>query len=454
MAYRCKNCGHFSLKWMGKCPDCEQWNSFEEVTEAEEKGANQDFTWIESDIKPLADIELDRTRRWRTRIGEFDRILGGGIIPGALILIGGEPGVGKSTLMLQVAGKLSSSNQKESNRPVVYISGEELPGQIKLRANRLGVGDQYDLLVLSEQSLLRVEKKLKDLKPQAIIVDSIQSIIPSLSKTGGPGSIQQVGEATYELNKLAKRQEAAIFLIGHITKGGELAGPKTIEHMVDVVMYLEGGNESDIRILRAVKNRYGATDEIGVFQMKENGLNEVINPSKFFTGRDNGSKSGSSIVPSLEGTRPILVEIQALVTSSGYGNSQRRCTGLDYNRVLLLLAVIEKNLGLHIGSEDIYLNLAGGISIKETALDLGITSAVVSSFKNRPLASRTIIVGEVSLNGEVRRVKKLKTRLNEAAKLGYERAVIPMVDDGYKLDLPMEIVSVRNIKEAMDVLEL
>lgn len=449
MAYKCTNCGHFSLKWMGRCPDCNQWNSFEEVIENGREDI-QDFTWIESNLKPLSDVKLDATKRWETEIGEFDRIMGGGIIPGALTLLGGEPGVGKSTLMLQVAGNLARSKEGKDNRPIIYISGEELPAQIKLRANRLELKGEHNLLILSEQSLPRIEKELKKLNPSTVIVDSIQSIVPSLAKTTGPGSIQQVGEATYELNKLAKRQGSAIFLIGHITKGGELAGPKAIEHMVDVVMYLEGGSESDVRILRAVKNRYGAIDEVGVFQMKEKGLNEIINPSKFFTARGNEAKPGSSIVPSLEGTRPILVEIQALVSPSGYGNSQRRCTGLDFNRVLLLLAVIEKNLGLHIGSEDVYLNLAGGISIKETALDLGITAAVVSSFKNRPIIQGTIVVGEVSLNGEVRRIRKLKERLFEATKLGYKRAVIPMLDNRFQLDSPMEAISVRNIDEAMD----
>lgn len=452
MAYRCTNCGYFSLKWMGRCPDCNEWSSFQEVTEGTETG--QDFSWIKSELKPLAQVKLDTTRRWKTNINEFDRILGGGIIPGALILIGGEPGVGKSTLMLQVVGKLADSRSGESGRPIIYISGEELPSQIKLRANRLGVFGDYNLLILSEQSLTRIKNEIKNLNPACVIVDSIQSIVPSGAKALGPGTIQQVGEATYELNKLAKRQGSAIFLIGHITKGGELAGPKAIEHMVDVVMYLEGGNESDVRILRAVKNRYGAIDEIGVFQMKENGLNEVINPSKFFTARGDEPKSGSSIVPSLEGTRPILVEIQALVSSSGYGNSQRRCTGLDFNRVLLLLAVIEKNLGLHIGGEDIYLNLAGGISIRETALDLGVTAAVVSSFKNRPIDSKAIVVGEVSLSGEVRRVKKLKGRLLESAKLGYKKAIVPMLDSGFQLNSPLEVKQVKNIGEAMGALEL
>ena len=455
MRYRCQNCGYQSLKWLGRCPTCGQWESFLEHQETPQ-------TFI-SAAKPqaLAEIELDAGGRWPTGIGEFDRILGGGVIAGSLILIGGEPGVGKSTIMLEVAGRLARSVKN----PVIYVSGEEAPAQIKLRAERLGLGSEKNLLILSEQNLLAIAQAVTDAKASAVVIDSIQVVFPPFSKEG-IGTTQQVGEATFELSKLAKSQKIPIFLIGHITKGGELAGPKAIEHMVDVVLYLEGGRESDIRILRSVKNRYGSTDEIGVFQMKKRGLVEITNPSEFFTARGAIAKPGSVIVPSLEGTRPILIEIQALVSSARYssGYPQRRATGLDYNRIALLLAVIEKRLGLHIGGEDVYLNVAGGLTIRETATDLGVTAAVVSSFKNRAIARDTVVVGEVSLSGEVRRVRKLKERLSEAAKLGYKRAVVPAgeaagpaVGATYAPQAQkssLEVAAVAGIEQAMEALGL
>ncbi len=440
MRFRCQNCGYQSLKWLGRCPTCGQWDSFAEHQEAPFSTAKP---------QALADIELDATARWPTGIGEVDRILGGGVIAGSLILIGGEPGIGKSTLMLQAAGQFA-----KNKAPVIYVSGEEAPAQIKLRAERLGLGAEKNLLILSEQNLSAIEQAVKEVKASAAVVDSIQAVFPPHGKEG-IGSTQQVGEATFELNKLAKSQKIPIFLIGHITKSGEFAGPKAIEHMVDVVLYLEGGRESDIRILRSVKNRYGSTDEIGVFQMKKRGLIEITNPSEFFTDRSAIAKPGSVIVPSLEGTRPILIEIQALVSSARYssGYPQRRATGLDYNRIALLLAVIEKRLDLHIGGEDVYLNVAGGLTIRETATDLGVTAAVVSSFKNKPIPRDTVVVGEVSLNGEVRRVRKLRERLSEAAKLGYKRAVVPAGEAAGPLpQSALDVVAITSIEQAMEAL--
>lgn len=449
MRYRCQNCGYQSLKWLGRCPTCGQWDSFVEYEETSQL----------STAKPqaLAEIELDATARWPTGIGEVDRVLGGGVITGSLILIGGEPGIGKSTLMLQAAGSLARSTKNHA--PVIYVSGEEAPAQIKLRAQRLGLGAEKNLLILSEQNLLAIEQRVKEAKASAVVIDSIQAVFPPF-RGEGIGTTQQVGEATFELSKLAKSQKIPIFLIGHITKGGELAGPKAIEHMVDVVLYLEGGRESDIRILRSVKNRYGSTDEIGVFQMKKKGLVEITNPSEFFTDRGAIAKPGSVIVPSLEGTRPILIEIQALVSSARYsgGYPQRRATGLDYNRIALLLGVIEKRLGLQIGGEDVYLNVAGGLTIRETATDLGVIAAVVSSFKNRAIARDTVVVGEVSLSGEVRRVRKLRERLSEAAKLGYKRAVVPAGEaagpavEAQKSSL--DVVPAAGIEQAMEALGL
>jgi DNA repair protein RadA/Sms len=378
---------------------------------------------------------------------EIDRILGGGVLPGSTVLVGGEPGIGKSTLMLEVAGRLA----ERAGGPVLYVSGEEAPVQIKLRAKRLGLTAQKDVWVLGEQRLRAVCEAAHDVR--ALIVDSIQTIFPGPAREGGLGTTQQVGEVAYRLSQLAKAEGIPVFLIGHITKSGEFAGPKAIEHLVDVALYLEGGRESDVRILRAVKNRYGSTEEIGVFQMGEAGLREIQNPSQFFTERTGTAKPGSVIVPSLEGTRPILVEIQALVADSRGTMPQRRATGLDYNRVALLLAVIEKRMGLYITRDDVYVNVAGGLSLREPAVDLGIAAAVVSSYKNRAIDPATVVVGELGLSGELRRVRKLKERLHEAAKLGYRQAVVPAVGEPPQV-AGLELHPAEEIEEAMAALGL
>jgi len=405
--------------------------------------------------KPLAEISLEEGGRWPTRLSEFDRILGGGVIPGSVVLIGGEPGVGKSTLLLQIAALLS-----QTHPPTLYVSGEESPTQVKLRAARLGLGAYKDLLIFSEQRLETIAREVRELRPQAMVVDSIQTVLPSGEKAGAgfglrlgpePGSTRQVGAATFELSRLARELGLPIFLIGHITKSGGFAGPKAIEHLVDVVLYLEGGRESAIRLLRAVKNRYGSCEEVGVFQMGERGLEEVKNPSQLFTARSSDPKPGSVVFPAMEGTRPILVEIQALVTSGRAAYPQRRAIGLDYNRLALLLAVIEKRLGLHIGGEDVYLNTAGGFTVRETAADLGVTAAVVSSFRNRPIDYQTVVVGEVSLAGEVRPVRRLRERLAEAEKLGYRRAVVPLSGDNLS-GLGLELAPAADLDHALEVL--
>lgn len=442
MVYRCQGCGYQSLKWLGRCPQCGQWESFTAIQLDAVADASPPAT-----PQSIVEIPLEADGRWSTGISEFDRILGGGVLFGSTVLIGGEPGIGKSTLMLEVAGRLAQS----AKSPVLYVSGEEAPNQIKLRARRLGVDAAKNLWVLNEQRLSAVCAAAREAHASTLIVDSIQTVFSNSMKEG-LGTTQQVGEAAFQLSQLAKAEKIPIYLIGHITKSGEFAGPKAIEHLVDVALYLEGGRDSDIRILRAVKNRYGSTEEIGVFQMSEGGLHEIINPSAFFTERTGERKPGKAIVPSLEGTRPILVEIQALVTSTRATMPQRRATGLDYNRVALLLAVVEKRLGLHITQDDVYLNVAGGLTLREPAIDLGIVAAVVSSYKDRAIDPDTVVMGELGLLGELRKVRKLKERLNEAAKLGYRRAVVPASE---RLDgLGLEVHSATGVEEAIGQLGL
>jgi DNA repair protein RadA/Sms len=428
--YRCQNCGYASIKWLGRCPQCGQWESLVE--------AQRDTP---STPQALAQIPLEETVRRPTQLAEFDRVLGGGLIPGSVILVGGEPGIGKSTLALQIAARLAQ------DAPVLYISGEESPGQIKLRAQRLQIEDA-PIFIVHEQNLAAIRDHIRKTAASAVIVDSIQTVLPDGS--AGLGTTYQVGQATFELSQLARAQKIPILLIGHITKAGEFAGPKAIEHLVDVALYIEGGRDSDVRIVRAVKNRFGSTEEIGVFQMTEGGLREIANPSQFFTERSGPVPPGSVIVPTVEGTRPILVEIQALVAFTRSTFPQRRATGLDLNRVALLVAVIEKHLGAQLSTEDIYVNVAGGLALRETALDLGIVAALVSSFKEKPIDSQTVVVGEVGLLGEVRRVRKLRERLSEAARLGYTRAVIPA---GERVELrEIELCPVGTLAQAMEAL--
>jgi len=450
--YRCRECGYQSLKWLGRCPQCGTWESLESY-QAPPETSRRSFsgaTLASPKAQSLAEISGEESRRWPTGFSEFDRVLGGGVVAGSLILIGGEPGIGKSTLLLQIAQQLASTSREGA--PILYVSGEEASGQIKLRADRMGIPSAKNLLVLSEQALSIIEGQILGTLPAAVIVDSIQTMFPEGAKEGW-GTTQQVGQATFILNQIAKSQKIPIFLIGHITKTGGFAGPKAIEHMVDVALYLEGGRDGDVRILRAVKNRFGSTDEVGVFQMKPQGLEEISNPSQFFTDRNREPKAGAVIVPSVEGTRPILVEIQALVASTRSGYPQRRATGLDFNRMALLIAVLEKRLDVHIGSDDVYLNVAGGMTLKETATDLGVAAAIVSSFKYRPIDVDTIVVGEVGLSGEVRRVKKLRERLIEAAKLGYTRAIVPKDENLGKIDLT-DLIQVKDVQEAMEALGL
>jgi DNA repair protein RadA/Sms len=419
MPFVCSQCGHRSVKWFGRCPSCGEWDSLVEAGGTE--GAPAEATsWLGEELRSIDRVDLTAAERLPSGIGELDRLLGGGLLPGGVILFGGEPGIGKSTLLLQMANSLSLLRGN-----VLYVSGEESERQVKLRASRIGVESER-LFVLSEQSLSRIVAAVEKIGPVALIVDSVQTTVDERA-AGEAGSVRQLREVSTQLIQLTKSRNLATFLVGHITKEGAFAGPKTVEHLVDVAVYLEGSRSEDVRILRSVKNRYGATNEVAVFRMTTEGMIEVTDPSRFFLDAgDDEPRSGSVIVPVLEGSRPILVELQALVSpTGGYGVPQRRCTGLDVNRVLLMLAVLEKHLDVHVGGADVYLSLAGGLEARGRGTDLAVVASVISSMRNRPLPRRTAVVGEVGLSGEVRPVRRLKERISEAEKLGMERIVVP-----------------------------
>ena len=419
----CQNCGYESSKWMGQCPGCREWNSFVEetvVTASKGMGGNAKTKAPKERQEPssLSAIKMQEEERLSTHMRELDRVLGGGIVPGSLILVGGDPGIGKSTLLLQVCKHLSDDGKK-----VLYISGEESLKQIKLRAMRIGSFTD-NLLLLCETNLDIIEEVVKRQKPEAVVIDSIQTMYHD-EVSAAPGSVSQVREATGILLRLAKDLSIPIFIVGHVTKEGTVAGPRVLEHMVDTVLYFEGDRHASYRILRGVKNRFGSTNEIGVFEMGQSGLAEVENASEFMlSGRPEGA-SGSVVVCSMEGTRPILLEIQALVCKSSYGIPKRQATGTDFNRVGLLMAVLEKRVGLPMSGCDAYVNIAGGIRMIEPALDLGIVLAVVSSFQNKPMDEKTIVFGEVGLSGEVRAVNMAEQRISEAAKLGFTTCILP-----------------------------
>ncbi len=444
----CQTCGYQTPKWLGKCPGCQEWNTFVEERIVEEKVSQRDFLGFEIDSLPvpITEVKTEEKGRLAIGIGELDRVLGGGIVSGSVVLVGGDPGIGKSTLLLQMMDRLASKGLR-----VLYISGEESLQQTKMRADRLGVSSR-NLLVVSETSLEKVFQDIQTLRPITVVVDSIQTLscseIPS-----PPGSISQVREASSRLIYLAKHLSIPIFLIGHVTKEGFIAGPKVLEHMVDTVLYFEGEANHAYRILRAVKNRYGSTNEIGVFEMKDSGLAEVLNPSEFFLSERARMASGSVVVPSLGGSRPILIEIQALVVSSSFGVPRRTAQGMDVNRLSLLVAVMEKRLGMHLSSHDVFLNVAGGIRIEEPGADLGAIGSIASSFKDRPVHPETVIFGEVGLGGEVRGVSQSEGRLRESARLGFKRALLPKQNlekiHGVK---GIEAIGVGTVWEAIDIL--
>jgi len=446
--FLCQNCGYQAPKWMGRCPDCGEWNSLVEERRQLESGLAVHAFSAASPSRPVPinSVEISHVKRISTGIQEFDRVLGGGVVPGSLILIGGDPGIGKSTLMLQVSHRLASHKYK-----LLYISGEESVQQIKLRSNRLGTCSD-GLWAVSETGLESIRAMAGEMEPDVMVVDSVQTVFtPEL--TSAPGSVSQVREATMHLMLLAKRTGIPIFLVGHVTKDGAIAGPKLLEHMVDTVLYFEGGQNNLFRILRAVKNRFGSTNEIGVFEMKDSGLCEVLNPSSVFLPERTSFVPGSVVTASIEGSRPILLEIQGLVAKSGFGTPRRTVLGVDYNRVSLLVAVMEKKLGLQLKDDDIFVNVAGGVRIDEPAVDLGIVSVIASSLFDKPVKGRTVVLGEIGLTGEVRSISRIEPRVHEAEKMGFERCILP--DDNLKhLKRPgtMELVGVRTISDVVDSL--
>lgn len=440
----CQNCGHEENKWLGQCPACKEWNTFVEekisVTTAKTAGA---VRLNESKLATLSQVSMEKELRMTTQIQELDRVLGGGIVPGSLILVGGDPGIGKSTLLLQVCRNLS--NMKKT---VLYISGEESLKQIKMRAERLGDFSET-LSLFCETNLETVRAVIEKNRPQIVIIDSIQTMY-SEEVTSAPGSVSQVRESTNVFMQLAKGLGITIFIVGHVTKEGTVAGPRVLEHMVDTVLYFEGDRHASYRILRGVKNRFGSTNEIGVFEMRQDGLSEVANPSEFMLSGKPEDASGSVVACSMEGTRPILLEIQALVCQTNFGMPRRTAAGTDYNRVNLLMAVLEKRIGLQLSNCDAYVNIAGGIKMNEPAIDLGIVMAIVSSYKNRPIEGKMIVFGEVGLSGEVRAVSMPEQRVTEAKKLGFTTCVLPAVSlERVRNITGIEIIGVKNINEAV-----
>jgi DNA repair protein RadA/Sms len=434
---------------MGKCPGCGAWNSMvEEVIKP--KGKHRiAFSHSESSTvskpSPIHQIQAAQEPRMLTGLHEFNRVLGGGIVKGSLVLIGGDPGIGKSTLLLQVSSQLA-----ERGNDVLYISGEESLKQTKLRSDRLGVKGER-LFVLSETDLEIIIQSIMETEPAFVIIDSIQTIYNS-EIASAPGSVSQVRECTAELMRLAKTKGIPIFIVGHVTKDGTIAGPRILEHMVDTVLYFEGDRHHTYRILRAVKNRFGSTNEIGIFEMKEAGLKEVLNPSEVFLEERAKGASGSTVVASMEGTRPVLVEIQALITPTSFGNPRRMANGIDHNRVSLLMAVLEKRVGLLLQNQDAYLKVAGGVKLDEPSIDLAICISIASSFKDVPTNIYDVFVGEVGLTGEIRRVSRIEQRVQEAAKLGFKRIFLPKANlGGWKWPEDIEIVGVQNISEALEL---
>jgi len=441
----CQSCGYQAPKWLGKCPGCQEWNTFAEERTIEEKIPERDLLGFEAEAVPTSITEILPEERGRLEIGigEFDRVLGGGIVFGSVVLVGGDPGIGKSTLLLQMMNCLASKGKR-----VLYISGEESLQQTKMRGERLGIFSEL-LFVVSETSLEKILQDIQTLKPSAVVVDSIQTIYSSdLPST--PGSITQVREASSRLLYLAKHLSIPIFLVGHVTKEGFIAGPKVLEHMVDTVLYIEGEANHAFRILRSVKNRFGSTNEIGVFEMKDSGLVEVLSPSEFFLSERAQHTSGSVVMASIEGSRPILVELQALVVPTHFGIPRRTTQGVDANRVSLLVAVMEKRLGMHLLNQDIFLNIAGGIKVEEPGIDLGVIASIASSLKNQTIDPELVVFGEVGLGGEVRGISQSEVRVKEASRLGFKRCLLPRQNqEKIKGMKSIELIGVRTVEDAM-----
>ena len=447
----CKQCGYESSKWLGQCPGCHEWDSFvEEPVAKAVPGVSGTVAATKKDAVPtlLSNVTTDDENRISTKISEMDRVLGGGIVVGSLVLVGGDPGIGKSTLLLQMCRNLSDEGKK-----VLYVSGEESLRQIKMRAERLGTFSR-DISILCETDLDIISNSITDMMPDVVIIDSIQTMYRE-DVGSAPGSVSQVREATSILMRIAKGLHITVFIVGHVTKEGVVAGPRVLEHMVDTVLYFEGDGGASIRFLRGVKNRFGSTNEIGVFEMRADGLREVLNPSEYMLQGKPENEAGSVVACSIEGTRPILVEVQALVCRTNFNMPRRTSAGTDYNRVNLLLAVMEKRIGLHLGDCDAYINVAGGMRINEPALDMGIVLAVLSSYKNIAIDSKTICFGEVGLVGEVRAVNQAEQRVLEAAKLGFDRCIMPKVNcESLSIDSSqlkgMKLVGVKSIYELLE----
>ena len=443
----CNECGYESAKWMGKCPACNSWNTFfeEKISTKVESGKREKK--IQEAPKPLNSFVGQDAQRTSTGYAELDRVLGGGLVKGSLVLVGGEPGIGKSTLILQLCNKMSGEGK------VLYVSGEESAEQIKLRADRLNIKND-DILFLGETDIDIIDQNIEELNPKLVIIDSMQTMY-SEEISSAPGSVSQVREITSRIMKICKSRKITTIIIGHVTKDGNIAGPRVLEHMVDTVLYIEGERYFSYRMIRGVKNRFGSTNEVGMFEMQEKGMVEITNPSSILISEREDNPSGSVVVATVEGTRPLLVELQALVTQSVFGLPRRTANGIDYNRLTLLVAVMEKKAGFMLGNQDVYLNVVGGIKVNEPALDLGIILATASSFKNVSIPKGVIALGEVGLTGEVRTINMMEKRLKEAERLGFKKCIIPennkkLLKESYKLD----IIGVKNINEAMKAIGL
>ena len=442
----CQTCGYVSPRYLGRCPNCGEWNTLvEEIEESKNVQTAPRVTFSGTKVKPqLIDaISTKETPRIVTKNAELNRVLGGGIVPSSMVLIGGDPGIGKSTMLLQLSGELADMGGK-----VLYVSGEESANQIKMRADRLGVGGS-EFYLYPETDMQSILQNVEDLKPDYVVIDSVQTMQdPEL--TSAVGSVAQIRSVTASLMQVAKVNGITVFIVGHVTKGGAIAGPKILEHMVDTVLYFEGDMHRTYRILRAVKNRFGSTNEIGVFEMREDGLNEVKNPSEIFLEERLQGATGSSVVVSMEGTRPILAEVQALVTPTAFGNAKRTTNGLDHNRVSLIMAVLEKRSGLLLQNQDAYLKSAGGVKLDEPAIDLAVAVAIASSYKDKPTNPQECFVGELGLTGEVRRVNRIEQRINEAAKLGFTKIYVPKNSlTGISTPSGIEVVGVSTLSEVL-----
>jgi len=439
----CQECGYDSPKWMGKCPGCDTWNKMVEESGLSRLPAAGSDRGLYALPKLMEEIEYNGKLRLVIGIGEVDRVFGGGIVEGSLTLIGGDPGIGKSTLLLQICDRLAANCGD-----VLYVTGEESVGQIKMRANRLNITGA-SMYIVSETDMDQIQSHVSRLKPKFLVIDSIQTVFTS-EVSSAPGSVSQVRECTSVFMELSKREGICIFLVGHVTKEGAIAGPRVLEHMVDTVLYFEGDKHHSYRVIRAIKNRFGSTNEIGLFEMGENGLTEVTNPSELMlSGRSKGA-SGSVVLCGMEGTRPMLVEIQALVSTTAFGMARRMSAGVDYNRVVLLAAVLEKKAGMQLFDQDVYVNVAGGFKIEEPATDLAIVIAVVSSLRNVPIACDTVVMGEVGLTGEIRGISRIESRLSESSRMGFKTCIVPADNvKGLKADSSMQIIGVKSITEAI-----